>query len=177
MFVGGLGIVVLAGGCAAMHKQTIENMKANGDPRAPCYEACEASDVMCMKKCDEAHPYAGTILQGGGGGGGATVAGGDAPSTTPPSGVTPEQLQMLTEAAKQDAARRNATSSSMSSSSSSSTSSFTSSQTKSSAPPSPMDCNPPCGGGQKCVVFLQGSKQCAPGGKCWTVDRTHGECK
>src|SRR5689334_17753935 len=97
-----LGLIALAG-CAAVHKQQVANMKANGDPRASCYEACGPSGVVCMKECDNQHA-AGALTLPTGGGGGAPAGSSDAPSS---GGIDAQAAsQMLTAAALEDEARR-----------------------------------------------------------------------
>ena len=49
--------LLASSGCAAMHKQQIANLRANGEHgRAACYEACGPSDPVCLKQCDNSHP-------------------------------------------------------------------------------------------------------------------------
>jgi hypothetical protein len=176
-------------GCAGIHKQQVAQMRDNGDPRADCYDRCGPSGVMCMKQCDNSHPFAGTLLQSRPGGG---AAGSSTPEGEP--GVAPQQppidqaatLQLLTEAAKVDAAKRRereaSGSSSMPSSPPSSPparepSSIRTTKTVTSTPRSDTDCAQPCAPGQKCLVFFEGTKQCTAGPRCWIVEKTHGECR
>jgi hypothetical protein len=50
-------VLVTAPGCAAMHKQQVANLRAQGQhQRAACYEVCAPSDLACLKQCDTSHP-------------------------------------------------------------------------------------------------------------------------
>lgn len=180
-----VGLAFVAG-CAAMHQQQIANMKANGDPRAPCYEACEASDLTCMRACDEKHPLAGTALQGVASGHGAT-SGSSAEASATDEEIQQAATLLVAAAVRDEQAKKNAGATSSSSASESDTSvaprtrpsthsAVTITETKKPAPASDMDCGP-CSAPRKCHVFLKGSKQCAPGGLCYTVDRTRAECR
>ena len=183
-------LALVVAGCAGMHKEQISQMRANGDPRADCYEACEPSAVMCMQDCDNKRPLAGSILQGSAttGGGGSNPSGSEGQGGASGQAAAPgidqaAALQLLTEAAKVDEAKRRerrlaseASSPPPNTPPSSGRGSISTSTSKSAAPRSEMECAP-CASGQRCVVYIAGSKQCAPGGKCWVVDKTHAECK
>jgi hypothetical protein len=187
-----------------MHRNTVAQMRANGDPRADCYEACGPTDAVCFKRCDNQHPFAGTILQGsasGGGGGGApaTPSGGSTSTEgtaeaapqgdkAPDAVDTAQVAKVVTDAVLADQAKRGAHTSSTSPSTSPppspspsrSTGSGSTSVTKKDAPRSEIDCNPACATGKRCVVLLAGSNQCTPGAgkpRCWLVEKTHGECR
>ena len=184
-------LALVVAGCAAMHKEQISQMRANGDPRADCYEACEPSAAMCMQECDNKHPLAGTILHGRAtsGGGGSTPSSSESPGGASGEAAAPgvdqaAALQLLTEAAKVDEAKRRGRSPASEAStpppitpSSGGRSSISTSTSRSAAARSETECAQPCASGQRCVVYLAGSKQCAPGGKCWVVDKTHTECR
>ncbi len=50
------GAVLWLVGCAAMHQQTITNLRNNGEhARADCYERCDPADAPCIQRCDNAH--------------------------------------------------------------------------------------------------------------------------
>src|SRR5688500_1294645 len=131
-----LGLLVLAG-CAAMHRRQVANMKANGDPRAPCYEACGPSDVVCMKECDNAHRSAARPVD------------------------DEAALRLLTAAAREDEARRkSAAARNVSANEVPSTpSGIAVSEKKASSPASFTECRPECEPPRKCTVYLKGTKQ------------------
>ena len=158
-------------GCAAMHEEMVRQMRADGDPRAGCYAACEPGDVMCTNDCDRAHQSSqpATATQD---------LGNDILSSAMSGNVTESDINRLQH--KQQEAMKQETQRGLMQGrapSSAPRSSVTEERTEQPAPADPTACPEGCPEGERCVTLLAGTKQCAPGGKCTTVEETHGECR
>jgi hypothetical protein len=165
-----LGSLSMLAGCAAMHEEMVRQMYAEGDPRADCYAACEPGDVICTSDCDRAY-------QGSQPTHATQDLGNDIMSSALSGNVTEADVDRLVgkqkEAMKQETQRGLL----QGRSKGGAPSGVETTTTSRPSSPDPTDCPEGCPEGQRCVTLLAGTKQCEPGGKCWTVDETHAECR
>jgi hypothetical protein len=155
-------------GCAAMHEEMVRQMVADGDPRAGCYQACDPGDVICTSECDQGHQASQPRN--------ATQDLGDDIMGSAMSGnVTEADVDRLHR--KQKDAMKYETGQGLVRGGSAPSKAPVEPDAPAPATPDPTSCPEGCPEGQRCVTLLAGTKQCATGGQCTTVSKTHSVCR
>jgi len=161
-----------AAGCAAMHAERIKTLRANGDhQQADCYQRCAHDDLICLKRCE------------------------NAASAIAMEKNRAQFVQLATAAAQVDAAKAAAARSQPPPESAPTELGTSASDVGHGSKPTPapspsalgggspqpgasdLECPGGCPSGQKCVTYFAGTQQCAPGPRCWVVEKTNSVCK